>query len=259
MRRGNGIQVYALYVLLGRLRLVALSLAVCCCLAYLAGLALGLQIADLFDEDRVDLKQRGDAILIARLCDGRHGRRGNRLDRRLDLGEIGLHLGHMLGLAAVGDKRVGRGLWLGSGIWLASGTGWRGRLAVLGKLVLLLLRMGGRGQGLRVGRGRVRLLQGGYSKGMSDLDGQSTVAPCVRQRRVGGTSLRRWDGWGLPRCMPPVKGCIMGALLGMLLAVDDVARPWAPMGPVLGKAWPLGNWAAKGNEGLDGGSCCACG
>jgi hypothetical protein len=117
--------------------------------------------------------------------------------------------------------------------------------------------VGGRGQGLGVGRGRVGLLQRGCSMACQHRhrqEGATTVgAPAwatVGDRGRHETIGR--DVWAhvtrSPRCMPP--GCIifMGA---------PPPEPWPTMPPVLGKAWPLGNWPYA-NDGFD---CCsgACG
>jgi hypothetical protein len=154
----------ALYVFFRGLLLVALGLSIGR-LADLACLALALELAYFLDEQRVDLQQRRDAVLVARLCDGRHGRGRDSLDGRLSLRGLRLDLAHGRGrrvlLLAVGRQAGGVLvlllvvlLHMGRRIGLAGGAArGRGGLAVLGKLLV-----GGRGQGLRVGRGRVGLL-----------------------------------------------------------------------------------------------------
>jgi hypothetical protein len=87
-----------LYILLW---LVALSLAL-----DLPRLALALEVAYLPDEDRVDLQQGRDAVLVARVGDGRYGRWRDCLDGRRELRRLWLDLTHGLRLA------VGReGAW----------------------------------------------------------------------------------------------------------------------------------------------------
>lgn len=63
---------YILYVLLGRLRFLALRLSFRRG-SYMTRLALCLQIAHLLDEDAVDLEECRDAVLTTRRVAGRHG------------------------------------------------------------------------------------------------------------------------------------------------------------------------------------------
>jgi hypothetical protein len=181
---------YVLYILLRGLRLVALGLAVGG-LSDLAGLALALQVAHLADEDRVDLEQRGDAVLGAGEGDGRHGRGGHGgLDGRLGLRGLGLDLGHGLRLrrrlAVGGEGGARRGLLvhLGHRIGLAVGARGRGGLAVRGKLLVV----GGRGQGLGVGRGRVGVLYRGCSMAWS-AQHSPTVGQAAATRDNGAASV----------------------------------------------------------------------
>jgi hypothetical protein len=117
-----------------------------------AGLALCVQLHDLLDEGLVDLEQRVDALLLARVCDGRNGRRRDGLDGRLGhgqrhggrvhrLGEGG-HAGRVLCRSGIGGGAVG----VGDGV---AGAGRRGGLAGL------RVGMDGRREALGKGRGRV--------------------------------------------------------------------------------------------------------
>lgn len=111
----------------------------------MTGLALALQVANLLDEDGVDLKERSYAVLVSRLCDGRHRRGRHRFHRCLGLGRLGLDLVHGLLLVllvlvlllvllllvllllvlvlAVGGEGAGRMLCLGRCVRLAGGAG----------------------------------------------------------------------------------------------------------------------------------------
>ena len=125
-----------------------------------ASLALLVQVHDLLDEQLVDLEQRVDALLLAGMGDGRDGRLGERLDGRVGghgLRGRGLAGGWVHGLAGGGGgggQAGGLGLpggGIGRCVAVVLAGGGRCGLAVLDELLV-----GGRREGLREGRGRVR-------------------------------------------------------------------------------------------------------
>jgi hypothetical protein len=117
------------------------------------------------------------------------------------------------------------------------------------------LLVGRRGQGLRVGRRRVGLLQCGCSMACQHRQRSSSVGDGGQHETMGR------QVWAhvtrSPRCMPP--GC-MGCIIFMGAPPPG---PWPTMPPALEKAWPLGNWPYA-NEGVDccsgacGSECCGC-
>jgi hypothetical protein len=156
--------------------------------------------------------------------DGRHGRGWDGLDGRLRLRSLGLALAHgrrrrvlAVGRQGAGRVLVRRVLHVGGAV--RGGARGRGGLAMLGELLV-----GGRRQGLRVGRGRVGLLHRGCS-----MARQCQHRSCQRGD-AGGQGQHETPGrdrWGRvtrsPRCMPPAPGCMgccimfMGAPLALLL------------------------------------------
>jgi len=146
---GGGDSLYALSILHGRL-LLLLTLGLLRRGPNVAGLALRVQLHDLLDQRLVDLEQRVDALLLARLCDGRHGRLRNRLHGRLGHGlrrrarvhrlRVGGHAGRLLCRRGIGGRDAG-----------VTRAGRRRGLTGL------RIRMGWRREGLGLGKGRARV------------------------------------------------------------------------------------------------------